>query len=459
MKNFKQFTKQKFSWWYLVLFGGFFALIGIYIIFFTLASDINDLMSGEIVTASGKSIVRVYGENRYETAVGISKKAFPDPSVINTVVIASGENWPDATAASPLAAGLRAPLILTTSSYLNPVTKNEIVRLQPTRIIIIGGTTAISQGVETEIRNALTGETVERIFGPDRYSTSLLIAGRIKSIRGNITDGTAIFVTGANFPDAISAGAVSAYKKYPIIYTGSSISSSTLSAINNLGIRRSIVVGGTSAVPDIVKNTLPGAIRISGADRYQTSINLASWATSNISGISFTNLGVATGRDYPDALTSSVLMSSLTAPGLTLLTDYQMPSTVYNFISSKKASISHIYVFGGTAAVSTTTFMNLANLMGAQFTSKQILAQNEVDKYINYCPLLAGTVAEISENTSGHQAIVYYKSGRIVINPNHTANLQRIVAHEVYHIYDWRDNNVINWGEYLPPSPKPSCMP
>ncbi len=55
-------------------------------------------------------------------------------------------------------------------------------------------------------------------------------------------------------------------------------------------------------------------------------------------------------------------------------------------------------------------------------------------------------------DTKGYQAICYYKSGRIVINPNHTASLSRILNHEVWHIIDWRDNGRIDWGENVPPN-------
>lgn len=65
-------------------------------------------------------------------------------------------------------------------------------------------------------------------------------------------------------------------------------------------------------------------------------------------------------------------------------------------------------------------------------------------------PILKGTTVSFGD-TKGYQAICYYKSGRIVINPNHTASLSRILNHEVWHIIDWRDNGRIDWGENVPP--------
>lgn len=64
-------------------------------------------------------------------------------------------------------------------------------------------------------------------------------------------------------------------------------------------------------------------------------------------------------------------------------------------------------------------------------------------------PILQGTTVSFGD-ARGYQAIALYKSGRIVINPAHTASLARILDHEVWHIIDWRDNGVIDWGENIP---------
>lgn len=70
--------------------------------------------------------------------------------------------------------------------------------------------------------------------------------------------------------------------------------------------------------------------------------------------------------------------------------------------------------------------------------------------YIARYPILAGSTVSYGD-ASGYQAICYYKSGRIVISPNHTRSLQTIIGHEIWHIIDWRDNGVIDWGENVPP--------
>ena len=66
-------------------------------------------------------------------------------------------------------------------------------------------------------------------------------------------------------------------------------------------------------------------------------------------------------------------------------------------------------------------------------------------------PILRGATVEVGDTKGNAQAICYYKSGRIIINPNHTVSVERIINHEIWHIIDWRNNGQINWGESVPP--------
>ncbi len=77
-------------------------------------------------------------------------------------------------------------------------------------------------------------------------------------------------------------------------------------------------------------------------------------------------------------------------------------------------------------------------------------AQSILAGLIGKYPILAGSTVSFGD-AKGSQAIAYYKSGRIVISTTHTASLSRILNHEVWHIIDYRDNGVIDWGESVPP--------
>jgi len=64
---------------------------------------------------------------------------------------------------------------------------------------------------------------------------------------------------------------------------------------------------------------------------------------------------------------------------------------------------------------------------------------------------LDGVTIHEGPTPQGEQAVSYYTDGEIVISPDHTATLEDIVAHEIWHVIDWRDNGRMDWGEQLPP--------
>lgn len=98
----------------------------------------------------------------------------------------------------------------------------------------------------------------------------------------------------------------------------------------------------------------------------------------------------------------------------------------------------------------TTTARRTSSGTATSTASSSGDAQSILNGLIARYPILAGTTVEYGD-AKGSQAIAYYKSGRIVISPDHTASLTRILNHEVWHIIDWRDNGVIDWGENVPP--------
>lgn len=99
------------------------------------------------------------------------------------------------------------------------------------------------------------------------------------------------------------------------------------------------------------------------------------------------------------------------------------------------------------SSTSTTTAAKPASSGSTLSQARSILASR-----IAMYPILRGATVEVGDTKGNPQAICYYKSGRIVINANHTASLERIINHEIWHIIDWRDNGAINWGESVPPS-------
>jgi hypothetical protein len=65
---------------------------------------------------------------------------------------------------------------------------------------------------------------------------------------------------------------------------------------------------------------------------------------------------------------------------------------------------------------------------------------------------LDGVTVEMGATPNGAQAVAYYESGRIVIDRAHQATIEKKLAHEVWHVIDWRDNGTLDWGEDIPPA-------
>jgi putative cell wall-binding protein len=105
-------------------------------------------------TEIGARGLRVWGDDRYETAVAISQTQW-DPVDETFVFLAVGTNFPDALAGSAAAAPF-GPVLLTQKDSLPQVTANEISRLQPCGVIALGGTGAISDAVVNQAQSLTT---------------------------------------------------------------------------------------------------------------------------------------------------------------------------------------------------------------------------------------------------------------------------------------------------------------
>lgn len=65
---------------------------------------------------------------------------------------------------------------------------------------------------------------------------------------------------------------------------------------------------------------------------------------------------------------------------------------------------------------------------------------------------LDGVTVTIGTTPNGEEAVAYYTEGQIVISRSHTVPIEKILAHEIWHVIDWRKDGRIDWHENLPPS-------
>ncbi|MCL2503591.1 MAG: cell wall-binding repeat-containing protein [Coriobacteriia bacterium] len=251
---------------------------------------------------AGGSIERVFGSDRFQTALGASKKNFTSAGA---VIIATGLNYADALSASALAGSLRAPLLLTAPGALSDGVLDEARRLGATKAYIMGSTAAVSAGVEGSLTGAGLG--VERVYGADRYATSAAIAAKVAELEGGAFTGKAFLARGDNFADGLAASPVAYRNKMPVLLTPTAaLSPSASLSITSLHITDVTVTGSEAAVSAAAKasvDALPGVTsrRVAGTDRYRTAEEIARYALgSGLAAKGF--IGVATGVNFPDAL-------------------------------------------------------------------------------------------------------------------------------------------------------------
>lgn len=89
------------------------------------------------------------------------------------VVIVNGTTFPDALSVGPLAAKLNAPILLVGKDSVPAATKAQLTALNPTRIIVVGGTGVVSQACVAQLAEF---GLVERIAGADRYATAVEVS-------------------------------------------------------------------------------------------------------------------------------------------------------------------------------------------------------------------------------------------------------------------------------------------
>lgn len=125
--------------------------------------------------------------------------------------MATGANYPDALAATPAAAAHGGPLLLTPPTSLPTNVKSEIVRLKPAAIVVVGGSSVVSNAVYSKL--AVLALHIRRDGGADRYATSRIVIQRAFPTGSKI----AYFATGENFPDALSASAAAGKTASPVM--------------------------------------------------------------------------------------------------------------------------------------------------------------------------------------------------------------------------------------------------
>ncbi len=293
------------------------------------------------------SLTRIAGADRDATAVAASQFAYPNADAAGTVVLARNDTFPDALAGEPLAAHGNGPLLLTPPKTLAPATLAEIQRvLAPGRTVyLLGGPTALSPAIETKLQ--ALGYLTSRIAGANRYQTAIDIAQVIG-------DPSAIFeADGTNFPDVLSAGSAAIAVGGAILLTnGASPVATTTRYASAYSSSARYAIGGPAAHAD------PTATTIVGTDRYATSAMVASRFFPEP-----TEVGVASGATFPDALSGGPAIGTQGGPLLLVPPTGNLPASTQAYLSASADSVVSGLLFGGDLAISSAVAREVAQAL------------------------------------------------------------------------------------------------
>lgn len=159
-----------------------------------------------LVGSSG-SVERLWGPDRYATQMAVYEYGVKnDLWTGDTVVVSNATGFADALAISPVSFKLKAPVFYVDGSNYFPAEQEEALRSCGKRkFIVTGSNTVMSPSVESFLTSL--GGTVKRLYGANRYKTSLAIAQYAVSNLGMSWDGVAITSGKAPY-DALGGGPV-----------------------------------------------------------------------------------------------------------------------------------------------------------------------------------------------------------------------------------------------------------
>ncbi|MGI8536569.1 MAG: cell wall-binding repeat-containing protein [Mycobacteriales bacterium] len=274
----------------------------------------------------------------------------------DTVLLANGreDHLPDALAGNYLAGFEDAPILLTDDGGVPATTQSALDALGATRVIILGGTDAVSAEQEAALEARYV---VERVGGLDRYETARLIA--LEPGPGNVNAATAIIARGDAFPDALVSGPIAFRSQFPILLVRpDAAGAATTMTLSGLNIERVIIAGGTDAVSvavaDEVRRSLgdDGRVdRVAGPNRQETSVAIADLATGEL-GFPRLHVNLANGGRVVDALTGGPHAGR--EGSVILLTENSnvLGGAAEEYLATAPSTLKGGHVFGGTEALS-----------------------------------------------------------------------------------------------------------
>lgn len=302
-----------------------------------------------LAKALSKNTLRAEGSNRVLTAIAAWKLGkFPG----DCIVLVDGNVAADGLSSTPFAAGMHAPILLTTwKTGLEPSVMDQIKASGKKNLYLVGGQVPMTPYDEFELRDA--GVNITRIAGPDRFNTAVAVNRATEPLIGAAPHKPLnLFIAdGVGFPDALVAGAAAGRSgALMLLSKGNTLDPATYSYISELGQTRplQITAVGGPAVHAVQNTPWPTTMSVNikpimGKDRYETAAALAASQPGTTAAV------LVNGENFPDALSGGALAADQNA-AMILTRAKQLPEPSYQAL--RRHGSEKTIVVGGPGAVS-----------------------------------------------------------------------------------------------------------
>lgn len=160
----------------------------------------------------GVSVHQIAGNDRYETSALVAQSLNSGQG--GTVVICSGDDFPDTLSISSFADHKSWPILFVNHDNLPGSVRDFLVNRNPTAFYIVGSLASVSYQLETRLRAEFPRAKFERFQGRDRFETAANILAKFAPHPKNI-----YLINGYNFAGALAGSVLAGKTGDPIILT------------------------------------------------------------------------------------------------------------------------------------------------------------------------------------------------------------------------------------------------
>lgn len=170
-------------------------------------------------------------------------------NTVDTVILATTINYPDAIVVAPASIKFGAPVLFTEQESIPQETLDALTSLNPKTVVIVGGPFVIKQSVEDALK--AKGYNVVRLWGYTQYGTAVEIAkffwpdGIEKAV---IVYDTLKAPSEENTKELLAAKVIAARGKIPIfLVPADGLPDEVNSTLALLGVKKVVIVGSRAA--------------------------------------------------------------------------------------------------------------------------------------------------------------------------------------------------------------------